>query len=296
MKIKPTIKTPCPANWDKMKIGVNSRYCGNCEKYVVDFTKKSREEILEYLILNHQSKTCGHFFRHQLDYAEDDFMVTVTTIAEKQKDPRLGLAVLVFGSIMMAGCSEPTHEQVNSNIDLMTKGTEKSFTISEVNNKHDTIEAIPPAEKPVAKNTSRAETISIIEPTITGDIEPELLIDGMVTMGEVDLSSSQTRLDYVLVETKPEFPGGLDSLSEFIAANIKYPAKSVKARKQGKVYIGFVIDTTGFVKEPEIIKSFDPSLDSAALDVVNKLPKWTPGESQGQKVEVQFTLPVNFKL
>lgn len=44
MKIK--IKEPCDADWNKMKIGVQSRHYELCVKNVMDFTQMTRQEII----------------------------------------------------------------------------------------------------------------------------------------------------------------------------------------------------------------------------------------------------------
>ena len=58
----------------------------------------------------------------------------------------------------------------------------------------------------------------------------------------------------------------------------------------------FVIDTTGKVVEPKVIKSVSPELDAEALRVVSEMPAWKPGMQRGKPVRVSFTLPVIFKL
>lgn len=46
MKTYLEIKNPCPKNWETMKIGLNSCFCENCQKNVIDFTKKDKNMIL----------------------------------------------------------------------------------------------------------------------------------------------------------------------------------------------------------------------------------------------------------
>ena len=38
------------------------------------------------------------------------------------------------------------------------------------------------------------------------------------------------------------------------------------------------------------------AIDAEALRVVNAMPQWIPGEQDGKKVAVYYTLPINFKL
>ncbi len=298
MRIGPSIKNPCAADWDKMKIGVNSRFCGSCEKNVVDFTKKSREEILEYLILNRQTKTCGHFYRHQLDYADEDFMVTVTALAEKQKDPRLSLAILIFGSMVMSGCDSPVPHTNNSSIELLEKDTVEWVDKTQ---EIDSNMACENKNTGATKNKPQQTTpnLNTIETTL-GDTYIEIdAIEGLVTMGDVDFvpkDSIDKPLPFLALETQPEFPGGHDSLQLFIAQNTTYPIKAKKAKEEGKVYVSFIIDREGKVKNPKIVRGISPTLDSVALHTISKLPQWKPGENRGKKVEAEFTIPVNFKL
>ena len=57
MKIK--IKEPCDADWNKMKIGVQSRHYELCVKNVMDFTQMTRQEIIMYLFNNQNQSTSG---------------------------------------------------------------------------------------------------------------------------------------------------------------------------------------------------------------------------------------------
>ena len=101
---------------------------------------------------------------------------------------------------------------------------------------------------------------------------------------------------YDAVEVMPEFPGGTEALLSFIKDNLKYPQKAIDEQTEGRVIVQFVIDKTGKVSSPEVIRGVTSELDQAALDIVSALPDWKPGEQDGQKVNVKYTLPVVFKL
>ena len=101
---------------------------------------------------------------------------------------------------------------------------------------------------------------------------------------------------HVSVEVMPEFPGGTEALLSFIKGNLKYPQKAIDEQTEGRVIVQFVIDKTGKVSSPEVIRGVTSELDQAALDIVSALPDWKPGEQDGQKVNVKYTLPVVFKL
>ena len=101
---------------------------------------------------------------------------------------------------------------------------------------------------------------------------------------------------YDVTETMPQFPGGQGVMMKYLAANIKYPASAVKAKKQGRVIVAFVIQKDGSVTNARIVRSVDPELDAEALRIVKAMPNWTPGTQDGKPVDVNYTIPVVFSL
>lgn len=101
---------------------------------------------------------------------------------------------------------------------------------------------------------------------------------------------------YDVTETLPQFPGGQEMMMKYLAANIKYPASAVKAKKQGRVIVTFVIQKDGSVTNARIARSVDPELDAEALRIVKAMPNWTPGTQDGKPVNVKYTIPVIFSL
>lgn len=89
---------------------------------------------------------------------------------------------------------------------------------------------------------------------------------------------------------------GLEAFADYIAKNVKYPADAVKNKEQGKVYIQFVVDEKGKVKDVAVLRGVSTSLDNEALRVVKTSPDWTPAQDKGATVKQIFTLPVIFKL
>ncbi len=101
-------------------------------------------------------------------------------------------------------------------------------------------------------------------------------------------------LTFTVVEEKPVFPGGDSALLDFISKNTNYPQIAKEGMIQGKVFIQFVIDTGGNVKNVNVLKGIDPSLDAEAIRVVKMLPKWIPGKQRGKAVNVSFIIPIRF--
>ena len=65
-KIQLTIPDPCHENWDQMTPQEKGRFCGSCQKTVVDFTNMSDREIAEFF-KKPPSSLCGHFHQDQLE-------------------------------------------------------------------------------------------------------------------------------------------------------------------------------------------------------------------------------------
>ena len=69
----------------------------------------------------------------------------------------------------------------------------------------------------------------------------------------------------------PEFPSGQASLLKYLATRIKYPAIAQENGIQGRVSCSFVVDTDGSLKNIEVIRGIDPSLDREAVRVIREI-------------------------
>jgi hypothetical protein len=63
---KISVPKPCHEDWNAMSQKEIGRFCGSCEKVVVDFTTMSETELKDYFITHTHEKTCGHFKQSQL--------------------------------------------------------------------------------------------------------------------------------------------------------------------------------------------------------------------------------------
>ena len=102
---------------------------------------------------------------------------------------------------------------------------------------------------------------------------------------------------YLVCENAPTFPGGTHAMYKYLAGNIKYPDEAKAAGKQGRVMVQFVVRKDGSISDVSVAKSAgDASLDKEAVRAVSSMPKWNPGTQGGKPVNVQYTIPVQFKL
>ncbi len=101
---------------------------------------------------------------------------------------------------------------------------------------------------------------------------------------------------FMVVEKMPQFPGGVDSMQAFIGKNIVYKKEALDSNIQGKVYVSFILNKMGELHNINIIKGLGYGLDEECIRVVKAMPKWTPGELRGKKVNVKITIPIKFAL
>jgi len=99
-----------------------------------------------------------------------------------------------------------------------------------------------------------------------------------------------------IVEVKPEFPGGQDSLDNFLRDNLKYPREAIEVGLEGTVFVRFVVEKDGSITNVEVRRSVHRLLDEEAVRVTKLMPIWKPGTQIGKPVRVSFTLPINFQL
>ncbi len=66
-KIALSIAEPCHENWDKMSPDVRGKFCGSCQKQVVDFSDMSDREVAQFFKNPSTGSVCGRFMTDQLN-------------------------------------------------------------------------------------------------------------------------------------------------------------------------------------------------------------------------------------
>jgi len=142
---------------------------------------------------------------------------------------------------------------------------------------------------------------------------------------KIDDESADNSKVYTVVKKMPQFPGGDQELVKHISKNLNYPAEAAMAGTQGKVIVQFIVSETGKVSRVKIVSTIPENnkkldevvvvgygntanvkpqtpetnmtlLAQEAARVVSTLPDFIPGEQNGKKVAVYYTMPVMFKL
>ena len=126
---------------------------------------------------------------------------------------------------------------------------------------------------------------------------------GKATMGSESTNANGVKIEkdkngvYTMAEVMPTYPGNDQGLSDYIAGNIVYPDQAVENNVEGTVHVEFVVDDKGTISDVKTIgNKLGYGLEEEAVNVVNKLQKWTPGKVKGKNVKTRLTIPITYKL
>lgn len=97
-------------------------------------------------------------------------------------------------------------------------------------------------------------------------------------------------------EKAASFPGGVDSMRKFIVRKFEYPVEARRLGLQGTAKVQFIVNKEGAIEEPTVINKVDPILAKAAIELVKKMPKWSPAIMDGNIVKMYFVLPIVFRM
>lgn len=146
-----------------------------------------------------------------------------------------------------------------------------------------------------------APEIKIVEDDVEIEEEVEIMDveatqETVIVEVEVVEEESNEPDFFTIVEDMPAFPGGDAALLKYIAENVEYPPIAKENGITGVVYVSYIVDKDGSIKDVKVVRGADPFLDKEAARVVKSLKGYKPGKQRGKPVPVQFTIPIRFVL
>ncbi|MEX0770029.1 MAG: energy transducer TonB [Balneolaceae bacterium] len=148
----------------------------------------------------------------------------------------------------------------------------------------------PPPRPPVPVEVPNDEIIEDIDI----NIDAELTLDGPMDLPPPPPQQEEEEPEedfFIVVEEMPELIGGLAELQ----GRIRYPEMARRAGIEGRVYVQFIVNESGDVEAPRVIRGIGGGCDEEALRAV-KQAKFKPGMQRGRPVRVQYSLPIVFRL
>ncbi|MBC7555028.1 MAG: TonB family protein [Taibaiella sp.] len=110
----------------------------------------------------------------------------------------------------------------------------------------------------------------------------------------------QQQTDSVLVYgqnyEKAHFPGGDSVLNRYLKNNITYPIAARENGIQGRLRVRVMIDETGLISKPVIIRGLDAQCDSEAIRLVRAMPPWVPATYKKKPTKSIQEIILSFRL
>jgi len=221
---------------------------------------------------------------------------------ERQRGYFLQIGLIVAIVIVTIAFNYRTYDKVISSL-----GQLEDYILEE--------EIIPLTEKelkPPPPPPPPPPKITIVEDDII--IEEELEIEDAETDEDeiieiLEEEEEEELFNFAVVEQQPIFPGCSENapkdqnyicfqrgIGTHIKNNFEYPAIAKEMGISEKIFVEFVIDSTGKVKSARVVRGEDKYLKQEALRLVNTIPSMIPAKQRGKAVSVTFTLPINFSL
>lgn len=160
----------------------------------------------------------------------------------------------------------------------------------------------PPKELKIPMPKQVIEILKIVNDDT--DLDEELEVEDQDVGEETGIKINSIPLDEEVEDDsiinfpdkKPKFPGGDIGLRKYLSRNVKYPNIARENGLEEKIYIRFCVTKEGKVERVSVLRGAEPILYKEAMRAIKLLPKWKPGEKNGKKVNVWYTVPINFKL
>lgn len=155
------IPVPCHQNWGDMTPENKGRFCGSCQKIVVDFTQMSDEQVKHYLLDNRNKNTCGRFLASQIGRPLENQTIRINEHWYRQLSvsKQIFYAVALFFVLGVSSCDfseNTTGSAGSSKTDSVT--TIKQMEVNDAISETDTV---PPP---------KANIINHPGPILTGDV------------------------------------------------------------------------------------------------------------------------------
>jgi protein TonB len=131
--------------------------------------------------------------------------------------------------------------------------------------------------------------------TIKGDPDAVLTVEPVGT-GPVEALTEERDTNEIFslagIEQKPEYPGGISKFYEYVGKTYQAPEEE---GLKGKVYVTFVVEKDGSLTDIKVVRDIGYGTGKEAIRVLNKCPRWLPGEQNGKKVRVLYSLPITIQ-
>ncbi|WP_417942645.1 hypothetical protein [Flavobacterium sp. RS13.1] len=94
-------------------------------------------------------------------------------------------------------------------------------------------------------------------------------------------------------QTNAEFPGGIEQFHNFFMKEYKKPEDA--SYWKININLAFAVEKNGTVSFLECSPAVEESVEKEMIRVLSLCPKWKPGEFNGKKIKMQYSVPLFLK-
>ena len=283
-KYKLTIPEPCTENWDKMTPNESGRFCLSCSKTVIDFTSMLPDEVQHFFIQNQNQNICGRFKNSQLDTINIQIPSRILHNQTYYHKMFLLALFISMGTTLFSCQDKNGNKRKIDKVEIVTHDTlVQHTTVGETisKNKKSNGAFLPPPPPP-----PKVDQVKFVKPVPTNCSKT---IKDKKHPNQVKEDDSQFVTGAVM-QTNAEFPGGIDPFYTFFGKEFKTP-ENVNT-KNLKIRISFAVEKNGSLSYIESVPAIDQTIETEIIRVLSLSPKWQPGESNGKKIRMQYSLPI----
>jgi protein TonB len=113
--------------------------------------------------------------------------------------------------------------------------------------------------------------------------------------GSSEVVSNNTKaIDFV--DELPEYEGGDLALRQYLQNNLHFPRMAIDLGISGIVYVQFLVDKNGNIKDISVLKDIQGIFGTEAINAIKGMKKWKPAKYHGQNVGYFVKMPINFQI
>lgn len=198
------------------------------------------------------------------------------------------LSVMMIG-LTFFGCNGKEDRKINRDVDVVKTAdtstadvTESKISNNENNSKNDS--------QPQLTKESNETVLLEKKPIQKIKTDSTAVSSKTLSAKNKDINSSNK-----ISETpkNAEYPGGIDQFHSFFMKEYKKP--------EGIYYwklnftLAFTVEKNGSVSFLECSPAVEEPLEKEIIRVLNLCPKWQPGEANGKKTRMQYSVPILLK-
>ncbi|PXY45414.1 hypothetical protein [Flavobacterium hydrophilum] len=286
---KIAIPEPCHENWNKMSPKDNGRFCLSCSKIVVDFTSMLPEEIQHFFIQNQGNKICGRFKKTQLD----NIIIQIPSqilYSQNHYHKMFLLALFIAMGTTLFSCTDKNGDKKKiDKIEIVKTSKTEPIQVGKIKIKGNNNFVPPPPPPPKTDNVKFVKgKTKISDVKINSSSTP----DCKASVQESNMQG-ETYITGAVIETKADYPGGINNFYQFLVNELKLPKEAEKPKS--RIIISFVIEKDGSLSSFEFPKNIDSKVEAEISRVLKLSPKWQPGEQNGKKTRIKYSLPLSFQ-